>query len=437
MKFSRKLIFALIIFLLVSITICYNLNPFRGSQNVVFNSKEASETITKKQALEDINYVEKIIKERHIASLEGLPNEFLVQVEEEKSNLSDNITVLELWQAIGRILSKLKDAHTSIKLVCDNEKRASFDFKMEDKDLYVIDNYGNKKPVFKINNKDVFTLYEEFISKFSFENEDYARNAFESYLKSFNGICFVLNELLEKDFITIETVSSEDKSKIVNDKIEYDLESNEDFEKINEVEYSIDYEKSAAVIAINTCIMNEEYKSSLKNFFSALKDNSITNIAVDLRNNSGGNSAVIEEFIKYVDIDNYKAFSSVARYGPYTFKNSNEKHNKKYNDFLYKGNIYVLSSSKTFSSGMMFSVTLQDNNIAKVIGEPSSNSPCSYGDVINFCLPNSKLLLKTSYKKFIRPDTAVANESIQRVDYNVKSNEALDMFYEIISKKDS
>ena len=137
--------------------------------------------------------------------------------------------------------------------------------------------------------------------------------------------------------------------------------------------------------------------------------------------------------MRYIDLDKYNAFTSEVRYGPYKFDVSGKRKNKKYNEFLYNGNIYVLSSNRTFSSAMMFSVTLQDNSIAKVIGEPSGNSPCSYGDVINFSLPNSKLLLIISYKKFIRPNSELSSENYQRVDYGIDEEKALDKFYEIIS----
>lgn len=431
MKFSRKLIFALIIFLIISITICYNLNPYRGSISSINNSMDLSAVLTKEQALEDIDYVEKIIKERHLSTASGLSSNITTSIEEEKERINDNITVLEMWQGISRILSKLKDAHTSVKLVCPSDRITNVNFKMENNDLYIIDDSNNKKLVFKINNKDVSVLYEEFLSKFSFENEYNASNSFALYLKSYSGVCFILNEMPEYE-IDIETVSSDNKSKIKVEQIKYEENINE-ISNNDVIDYSIDYEKSSGVLVINSCVMNSEYKNSLRNFFSALKDNNIKNIAIDLRNNTGGNSEVIEEFMRYIDVDKYNTFASIVRYGPYTFETSGKRNNKKYDDFLYKGNIYVLSSNRTFSSGMMFSVTLQDNYIAKVIGEPSGNSPCSYGDVINFSLPNSKLLFTTTYKKFIRPNSEFVCDNAQKMDYSIDEQEALDKFYEIIS----
>lgn len=78
----------------------------------------------------------------------------------------------------------------------------------------------------------------------------------------------------------------------------------------------------------------------------------------------------------------------------------------------------------------MFSVLLKDNKLAKIIGEPNSNVPSAYGDVIEFKLPNSKLILRTTFKKFIRPNKDDKNDII--TDYIVSADNALKTFYNLI-----
>lgn len=55
-------------------------------------------------------------------------------------------------------------------------------------------------------------------------------------------------------------------------------------------------------------------KEGLYNFFQEVSKNNIQNIAIDLRENTGGNSLVINQFIRYLDVDTYFGYSSEIRY---------------------------------------------------------------------------------------------------------------------------
>ncbi|WP_081943582.1 S41 family peptidase [Caloranaerobacter azorensis] len=73
----------------------------------------------------------------------------------------------------------------------------------------------------------------------------------------------------------------------------------------------------------------------------------------------------------------------------------------------------------TFSSGNWFAVIIKDNNIGKVIGEPTGNQPSSYGDILSFETPNSGFMFSVSYKKFIRPNTENDPEDCLHPDIEV------------------
>jgi hypothetical protein len=53
----------------------------------------------------------------------------------------------------------------------------------------------------------------------------------------------------------------------------------------------------------------------------------------------------------------------------------------------------------------MLAVFVQDGKLGTVMGQPSTNSPTCYGDILSLQLDNSHLPISVSYKKFIRPDT--------------------------------
>ena len=76
-------------------------------------------------------------------------------------------------------------------------------------------------------------------------------------------------------------------------------------------------------------------------------------------------------------------------------------------------NLVVLTDYSTYSSATMLAVFTQDGKLGKIIGQPSSNSPSAYGDVLDFKLKNSGLTIGVSYKRFIRPDTKADQRMLQ------------------------
>ena len=100
-------------------------------------------------------------------------------------------------------------------------------------------------------------------------------------------------------------------------------------------------------------------------------------------------------------------------------------------DNAFDGRVYALTSNYTFSSAMDFATVIQDNGIGKVIGEIPGNMPTAYGDKLGFQLPESKLLLGVSYKKFYRVDIDKSEEPLIP-DCTVNADEALEKLVEYI-----
>ena len=96
---------------------------------------------------------------------------------------------------------------------------------------------------------------------------------------------------------------------------------------------------------------------------------------------------------------------------------------------LFDGDVYVLTSTNSFSSAMDFAMLISDNKIGKIIGEPSGNKPRSYGDVAVFKLKNSGLRMQVSTKKWYRVDESITDELIEP-DIACNREEALQVLVE-------
>jgi hypothetical protein len=64
------------------------------------------------------------------------------------------------------------------------------------------------------------------------------------------------------------------------------------------------------------------------------------------------------------------------------------------------GRVYVLTGPGTFSSGMQNAITLRKDLSATLVGEPTGGAPDEYGEVSSLTLPNSKLVVRFTTKRW-------------------------------------
>ena len=331
----------------------------------------------------------------------------------------------ELSKEIESIFSKLNDGHT-IVMGYYNDYHTLKEMEMHNK---------NKEILTKINDIEIKELFEQNKQYYSYEMEKAGLNQFKNDLITLEG--------LDKLGIATEeikyTFEQNNKEKEYTYKKE-DYLTKEEYNNYNNigpkpqksfVTYEIDEENNLAILYLDKCKNNDEYKRVLKEMFEKIKEKNIGNIAVDLRNNGGGSSSVATEFIKYIDVDEYNELKSEWRLGTFNIKTKQHTIKNKKKNSPFNGNIYVLTSIDTFSSAMLFSQYIKDNNIGTIIGETSSNNPNGYGEVVEFLLPNSNIYMQISTKKWYRINQNTEEEFIEP-DIKYESKEAIFKLYDTI-----
>lgn len=162
-----------------------------------------------------------------------------------------------------------------------------------------------------------------------------------------------------------------------------------------------------AIMHLNTCICNEEYKRTLRDLAYICNTQNINTFVLDLSENMGGDSSVIDEFIKYTRIKKY------YRYGMIDFSLGEAKEvtnradavwNQQY-EHLLPERIYCKVSYNTFSSARTFAVTLKDNGIAIICGASTGGKPNSYGMPKKMIMPKTNIRFRVSRACFLRPDS--------------------------------
>ncbi len=165
------------------------------------------------------------------------------------------------------------------------------------------------------------------------------------------------------------------------------------------LKWNIDNANSLGIITINTCPNGKEFVEGFKNFFRAVNENKIKNIAVDLRRNDGGSSTVINQFLSFIDIKSYMYIGNKLLYN-----NAEDFRDITPNDPpLFRGSVYLLTSNSTFSAASDFVVILKANSLAKVVGQPTGNIPSFFGNTKSSSLPNSKLQFQYATTRYKYP----------------------------------
>lgn len=412
-------------------------NPYWGSAMFMerTDSLAGDAVLTYEQAHSDMNEMMSVLKRVHPKFLSGTPKEVETAYGRELEKLSDmsEITVMDLQVAMARTVSVLHDAHTNIS-DCHNGEN----------DLFRRDYAEKVKGGWKISAVNGIS-FDDFFSavsdRYSFEVDEWAIKDVVYALGNDVGLEYLG---LEKSGLTLEFTRENEVQAITYS--EADFLTYDDYMELNAeyytdraesagkpfVRYETDEEHSLAVLTLESCTFDDFYCETLREMFTEVKSKNIQNVAVDLRSNGGGSSLVANEFIRYLDVDEYNTDSMSWRLGFFMPYFGGEKRNERVNELTFTGNVYVLTSNDTFSSAMMFAEYIADNSLGTIIGEAPGNAANSCGDITIFRMSESGLYLTCSTKIFTRAD--VENpELIVAPDIPCEKSAAYDVLLESIS----
>ncbi len=415
-------ILAVIVGFVIYFMLC--MNPYRGTVDNADYSLELDECLSAEEAREDLEYMMECLRERHPMWLEN-GNERVAAAEAqyvtESSAITEGYTVLQLYQAGARIAAKLQDGHTYP--YWDGENLLYIH------DFTQMQQLGRPLTINGIDAKAICEAYKEVASyelDFYIEEIFYQNAVILEYALRLCGV----------DTSQGVTMTFDSEGNIEEYVYQFvPIEEVKGYHHSNEekpwVYYEIDRENNIGVFTLTTCVCDKEYREVLEDFFQEVLTEDIQNVVVDLRYNGGGNSLVANEFIEYLDVEEYKSWDSDIRIGDYLLKLHDITYNNKQKKQVFTGDVFVLTNKKTYSAAMDFAMLIADNKLGTIVGEPAGNLPDSYGDTLFFQMPNSKLVLCVSYKRWYRTDQSKSGLPIMP-DYEVDSNRALEKVYELI-----
>lgn len=338
-----------------------------------------------------------------------------------------SVTVNALAAEIERALSKVGDAHTHVS-------------RMYAEPLYLRHYYGRKKDGWRIaaiNGISVEELLVQSNELYSFEAESWELESMKGDLLTLQGLDYLGFSTEDGITYSFENENGETQSDTYLPEdfvpfeayLEYNGAESVSARDIPFVRFSIDETRSLALLTLDECTFNEEYVRCLKEMFSQVKAKGIQTVAVDLRENGGGNDQVALEFLRYLDTDDYRVPTYAWRFGPFDLPHGKDRaKNERYGDLQFHGKVYLLTSARTFSSAMLFAQYIKDNDLGTLIGEPPGNDPNGYGEITVFRTPHAGLCFSVSTKRFYRADRECADRYVMP-DIDCSADDALECLY--------
>jgi len=230
--------------------------------------------------------------------------------------------------------------------------------------------------------------------------------------------------------------------------------------------YSSLPDQKIGIIDLRQFVDLDRFKNFLKETFARIQKEGITDLIIDLRENGGGFSELLDPLLGYItnkpvvgglhfeikvskQIKDY--YRSTLRwyvkwlpiqYVHPTWRKiwsadegdmvSIERQPKKpeNNPSRFDGQIYLLIGPKTYSTAQGFAAAVQDYKLGTLIGEETGGTACSFGEWYPFDLPNTRLWVFVSTKRIPRPSGICDGQGVVP-DYEVNqsledSNQGID-----------
>ena len=377
--------------------------------------------LTAEQVTEDrekmITYVENI---HPYFLLEEDLNDYEAAKEKYISQTAGEMTVGDFNLATAEYLCFFGDGHTGAKWY--EEKFLGLSWKYQEDGLYLVTDVVADGTEGDLGNREATALRIETIGGVAMEqifaqidrirpaeNEIAKVQNYENFADGENILLSLGAEIQEDKTVVAFADGTQQEYLFVDpyaviEKAEIDADTEEVF--VN----SCYMQDDVFVVDFNVCEVNEELESIAKQMEEAVKSGT-TKFIIDARGNGGGNSNACVRLLNALGMEapQYDMFvrysEEAAKQNGYIWKSGQVCYEGadtgKGNDEI---SLVVLCDRETFSSATRLLVFVRDAGLGTIIGEPSSNMPSAYGDIIYFALDNSHVWGTISHKRFIRPD---------------------------------
>jgi len=343
----------------------------------------------------DVLFLATELPQRHPGFFSVTPRADFDAARDEVLGRIPDMTDAEVVVALARLAAMGRDAHTSVNLRQSPSIRpVPLRVRWFPEGWHVVSGsaaYANLlgRRVLRVGELPVEEAFEQLKPVMSFENEWWARSQAEDLLVSPDVLhALRISRNPSSVQLTVESAAGTEVTQLIQPSSAPRLSFPQRPRPVNPLhlryadrEYWFDYlpDIRALYFKYNLCresavLPVDEFSRSLAQFAAS---NPVEGIIIDLRHNTGGNSALLARLTQGLS-EAFVAGTFVPRF------------------------VVAFIGRQTFSSGMLNAIDLKTFG-ATLIGEPTGGKPNGYGEVQSFQLPNSRLSVQYSTRLFQIP----------------------------------
>lgn len=389
---------------------------FLLSQNLI-----EAQTISKKEAIEDLELLKKSIEDFNPALPHYHP-EFASQSDQLIQTISeDAVSMLELYTSASTICAFANEGHFKVgnrndafnKGILNNEKGyLPIQVKIVSGQLWVYGDFSNEQLLKRgerimtingIQSNDILNRFLELtpsdgnIETYAYRKiEDKFSLLFYFHIEQSDAFTIsLLDENQNERTITIQALVTSDQ--IGNIKKYYPKEDTPTAK--TEGFYELKLESTYAYLKLPSFDFRRVNKYEVKSkklykaIFQELRDKRVGHLIIDLRDNTGGRNEFADDIVPYVlkDIPDHSFLKKTISWSGKTKTYKLPKPS----ELVFKGQIYVLVNGKTFSAGSTLARYLKEYGNAICIGTETGTRYEGFaaGSEHRVVLPNSKITI--------------------------------------------
>lgn len=340
-------------------------------------------TLTQKQLAADLDYFHKKLVEMHPNPFKYITKgEVLSHLDEIKAT-SGNLKLAEFGIRLMKLLARLNDGHTEIGASDDVLGTLNYPFKFK----YITDGYyvirASKEykkylglKLLGINDKSMNEIENLLGLVIPIENE----TSLKYYLPTKLVEPKILNYFGITNGNSSEFVFQKDrkKSTVEVTALDYNTELLDIRDTVKELDKTLDEKETywvksmpelgAVYLQYNDCEERGDY--TMKQAVKDIESYNMSNLIIDLRNNKGGDSDVLNPLLSYIKREQNRI------------------------------RVFVLVGADTYSSAVYNLIQLSKLKNVVSVGDIPHGNPTHYGQVRSFELSNSKITVFTSTRTF-------------------------------------
>lgn len=422
--------------------------------------------ISRKQAIRDIDSLIFTLSEVHPNMFFQVTQaSFFDSVAMAKRQITDSVSVMELYRLLAPIVAMIGDGHTGIAFPTEELPDTDSLFMpmlvsvSADSTIVARRSAGGAVPsgaeVLRIGGVEANDMVAAMMRYASGERYFYRIDGVDRH---FSDLLALLYPKAEYEVAYRAAGSAEVRRATLKAVPQAELLRLEEpkgrSERKADYSFSIDKERGVAVMHFHSLSAPEQMGVFADSMFAALRALAIDNLVIDVRDNGGGNSAVGDTLLRYIAPKPFKQFGkSLARVTPTTRRLGNRSlpapgwhyyagstsgqmvKPRTLAEGHYDGNVFLLTSHRTFSSASSFSWAFKYFGMGTVVGEETGGMNVCYGDVLRYRLPSSGLRCQISWKRFWQYGADESGIHGTLPDVAVPQAKAMDAAMDIISAR--